>query len=259
MSGVISYQIPVRLFRAGIKEFVVDAAHITSFISDFGGAFGFSIFVLALACIGFAILYKKKYLLFILILSAGVTISFFSSEFRIYANVITSILAAITLAVILERKYSLKKIRNFSIILMLCGLLFGTLSFSNRVIEFQPTPDIIQALEEMQNLPSGSRILSHRHNGFWIRSVGSQIPIEDSLAPPSTQEVWYSWDIERTKTILNQLNATHILITPDMVQGNIWDKPQQGLHFLLKDSETFKNVYQINHTEIWQVLPSENN
>jgi len=255
---VVSYQIPVRLFRAGIKEFVVDAAHLTSFISDFGGSYGFSIFVLALAGIGLAILYKKQYLLLILILFAGVTISFFNSEFRIYANVITSILAAITMTLIVERKYSLKKIRDFSIILILCGLLFGTLSFSNRVMEFAPTSDTIQALEEMQNLPPGSRILSHRHNGFWIRSIGRQIPIEDSLAPPSTQEVWYSWDLKRTKTLLNVLNATHIFITPDMVSGSTWGKPQQALHFLLKDSETFKNVYQVNHTEIWQVLPSEN-
>jgi len=134
-------------------------------------------------------------------------------------------------------------------------LLFGTLSYANRMADFPPDQSLHASLKWMdQNLPVDAKILSHADNGFWIRQIAQRTPVTDPLTPINTSEAWNSWDIDQAKTQLNNLQATHILITKDMLEGKTWNKPDQALYFLFKNSETFKSLHQQNTTEVWQML-----
>jgi len=249
---LIIYYLPTYLFSPALN---IDATKVSNFISDFGGTFGFSIFMLALAGIGLSKFYKRKRLTFVAFITTITIASFFFQDFRIYANIIIAFLAAKAVTFLINRKYSLKTIRDFSMILIICGLLFGTLSYANRMANFPPDHNLQSTLEWMdQNLPVDARILSHPDNGFWIRQMAQRTPITDPLTPANTSEVWHLWDLEQARAELESLNTTHILITQDMLEGKTWHKPDQALHFLFKNSETFKNVYQQNTTEVWQML-----
>jgi len=59
-----------------------------------------------------------------------------------------------------------------------------------------------------------------------------------------------------TFTLLRSYNIRYIWITPEMRSGLVWNKDDEGLLFLLKNSETFKKVYSTYGYEIWEVLPA---
>ena len=44
---------------------------------------------------------------------------------------------------------------------------------------------------------------------------------------------------------------SYIYITDDMKTGEIWTDKNQGLLFLLRNSEKFRNIYNSNNVEIW--------
>jgi len=223
-------------------------------------------FVLALACIGFMRVYRKSHLLFMAFLLAVPLVSFFFPEWRLYANVEIAVLSSLAIWYIAQRKFTLSAIRDFSLILILCGVLFGSVSYADRLILFPPDTSLVDSLSwANENLPLNAVILSHPDNGFWIRQIAKRQPVVDALMVGSkhqklhqdVHEVWYSWDLTKTKEILTSLEVTHILVTHEMLEESVWIKPEQGLHFLFKNIETFKKLHQVNTTEVWQYLATE--
>jgi hypothetical protein len=39
-----------------------------------------------------------------------------------------------------------------------------------------------------------------------------------------------------------------------MKEGEVWENREEGLLFLLRNNETFKNIYSSKDSEIWKVI-----
>ena len=39
-----------------------------------------------------------------------------------------------------------------------------------------------------------------------------------------------------------------------MKEGEVWSKPDEGMLLLLKDNQSFRNIYDYNGNEIWEVI-----
>ena len=69
-----------------------------------------------------------------------------------------------------------------------------------------------------------------------------------------TNDIFYSRNINKTLDLINENNLTYILITKEMKQGQVWTSNDQGLLFLIRYYASFKNIYDDDNIELWQVL-----
>jgi hypothetical protein len=247
-----------------------EASLIQQFVTDLGGAVGFSIFALLLSILGLVMAWghKKRFYHVYLIMLAVIFYSFFYNHAVVYSNFVISILAGIALGGLIRQKWKLKLVRNLSIILLFCGLLFSAVSYTVRISNQQPTDELVEALNWLRdNSNEGDIVFSHYTKGFWIEFQAQRQVVIDSLPAYSADfkdkledsaKIFDSWDIRETRRLLTKYNVSFILITADMPEGLVWDKPEQGLAYLLRNSETFKKEYSNNYAGVWRYIYIKN-
>lgn len=230
------------------------------FISDFGALMAFGIFTLFLSFIGFVAIKKNhQNIIFYLLTILLIAISYPIPHLRIYLNLLVSFLAASAIFLLLKRRWELKIIKQLTILAIMCGLIFSTISFINRISHLEPDNKIISSLEWLHNQPTGI-VFSHYSKGFWIETIANKPTVMDELfdyAPNLEQRyndsitVFNSRNIEITTRLLDMYNVRYIWIDNKMKTGQVWEKENQGLLFLLKNSERFKRAYHLGEVEIW--------
>jgi len=259
-------------FKFGIPfaAMLFESNLVQRIVTDLGGFFGFSIFAILLAVLGLVIVWREKgrlyYVYLIMILVA--VISFFYNYVVVYSNFIVAILAGIAFAALIRRKWELKLVRNLSIILLFCSILFSAVSYTVRISNEQPSSEIMDALDWInQNSNEGDVVFSHYTKGFWIQfQSGRHVVTDDSsINSPElkgvlddSEIIFESWDIKETRNLLEKYNVSFVLITKDMYEGVVWEKPEQGLAYLLRNGETFKKEYNNTYTGVWRYIYSEN-
>ncbi len=227
-----------------------------SFVADLGSPIGLSIFALILGVVGiiktwqFRRKLKNMYLLFIVLILIG----FFDIHANIYLTLLFSILAGFAFAHLVNKKWEVESLRRLTILLLVYGLLFSMISYTKRISISDPDDSIIDALEWLnENSANQDIILSHHSKGYWIEYFADRPVVFDYMNQnPSEQHILlYSRDLDVTKDLLNKSGTRYIFIDSNMKQGQVW-KEKQGLWFLLRNSETFNNVYQRKNVEIWE-------
>ena len=69
-----------------------------------------------------------------------------------------------------------------------------------------------------------------------------------------SEEIFQSRDLKTVVSLLSQNNIRYIFIDEKMKEGLVWKRPDQGMLLLLKNNETFKNIYDQDNMEIWEVI-----
>ncbi len=231
---------------------------ILQYISDLGGTYGFSIFALMLAIVGAILIWEHKqkyygaYAVFMIFLIS----SFFFPGMLVFANILVSGLAGVALASLAQRKWELKFLRQSALLVLFCGLLFSSISHAVILADMPPTMSFFKAVEFKPGV-----ILTHEKYGFWIESAGHTAVIDQlwKELPDAEDRIWdtaalfSSTDLQKTKTLLGKYNITYILITPEMQHGLLWEREQEGLDFLVENSETFKKLETGSNTKVWRI------
>jgi len=207
--------------------------------------------------IGFIIVRKKKPIIKGLFFVMLISILVFNSEVILYANFLVCLLSAYALVWMLRRDWALKELKFWSLTIIICGLLFVTLSVDFRVASSGPTLhdfDVLYSLAELK----GGKTLSHYKNGFWIEYFSNKSTLLDDFSDEksfkSAKIIFYSLNLTKTLNEIEKNKIKYILITPDMKLGVVWSKSDEGLLFLLKNSKRFNLLYNKNKYEIWEVL-----
>ena len=230
---------------------------ISQYISDLGGTYGFSIFALLLAIVGAVLVWEHKqkyyaaYAIFIVFLIA----SFFFPHLLVFASVVISALAGAALAKLSQRKWELGFLRQAALLVLFCGLLFSSISHAVALADIPPTPAFFKALE----FPPGI-VLTHENYGFWVEAAGHKAvmdPLWKELLEPDDQSwdaaaIFRTTDLTQTNLLLKKYNITHVLITPEMEHGLLWEREEQGLDFVVKNSETFKRIETGSNIGVWR-------
>jgi hypothetical protein len=50
---------------------------------------------------------------------------------------------------------------------------------------------------------------------------------------------------------MKKYNITHALITSEMEHGLVWEREDQGLEFIVENSETFKKLETSSNIGVW--------
>lgn len=229
---------------------------VTQFISDFGGIYGFSIFALLLAIVGTTLVWehKKQYYATFTLILAGFIATFYYPHLIIFANLVISALAGEALAKLSNRTWNLHYLRNATLLVLFCGLLFSGIAHAKALASLDPQEDFFANLP-----PEHSTIFTHENYGFWLSYAG-HTPVIDplwTLVPDPDEQygdamtLFRTIDIETANALIKKYNITHILITNEM-HGLVWERDDQGLAFLVGNSETFKSTETGKTLTVWK-------
>jgi hypothetical protein len=262
----LAYQLPF-IYHYGLPHTTrfIQKNILTSLISDLGSNAGFGIFNLLLALIGLYTIWKiKKQITAYLLLFFLILASIYIPQINIYLSFVLAIFAGYGFTSIIKMRWKIDLIKTLTIILIICGLLFSTLSYINRLSNAPPTNEIIKSLIWLkENSATTDTVFSHYSKGLWIEAFSQRAVILDSQTPyiqdlhirfNDSNTTFYSRDLETTKQILNKYNVKYIYIDEEMKQGQVWTREQEGLLFLFRNSETFKKRYSKDNIEVWEYL-----
>ncbi|MBW3013413.1 hypothetical protein KY340_04390 [Candidatus Woesearchaeota archaeon] len=227
-------------------------------ISDFGSVIGIGITIWLLAAIGFILSWKYKFK-FILLYFTMFALIFLSTRylfFVMYLNVIVVFFAAHAFKKILDREWDLEFIKNLVIIVLICSFLFSAVSFANRIAEAPPDGSILRSLRELGTYEKGI-VLTYPEKAWWIEYYSKQPVFSSILDKDRTaiaNEILQSKSIELTEDLIEQHSIRYIWIDSEMTDGQVWSSREQGLLWLLPNQDKFKNLYNIDHVEIWEYI-----
>ena len=224
-------------------------------ITDFGGIQGMGIFMFILGIIGFILLRKQHTLFYSTLLFLLVTIPLYIFN----TSIVTSIgiwfifISSVALNYLVERTWTLQKLKNFTILVIILGLIFSTMTYSLRLSTRSPTPADVEVLSWVKdNLPKEQIIFTSPSIGNYV-SYYSKHPVVSTLQNSAeirgnlTQKIYSTAYITELFPLLEGYDISLLYITPEMREFLPND---QNLLFLLKN-ERFKLVYSTQDTEMW--------
>ncbi|MDP2750422.1 MAG: hypothetical protein Q8O89_06330 [Nanoarchaeota archaeon] len=241
---------------------------VEEFISDLGGLAGFGIFNLLLMIFGVFVMWKRgenqNYFLFITTMIALILSIYVDPSINIYLNFFICILAANGLLFLFKLKWSVDLVKSLTGIVLICGLLFSTLSYVNRVTYLQPSKQDVEAMYFLKEHSSGRTpvVFSHYSYSHFLQNFDF-VTVTDILKPTrssaiakSDSEIFFQTRrLKDAKDFIDKYDVSYIFITAEMKKGLVWSKEDQGLLFLLNNApKDFRKIYSSEECEIWEYL-----
>lgn len=264
---MLSYSLP--WYIASEKADFVAKSLVVSFFSDLGGVSGLSVFafLLALAGCGLVWRYKKQYYLFYVFSILLVVCSFFNNDLLIYSNLVVVFFAGIAFVHFSRMHWSLRVLRDFTLIVLFCGLLFSAFTAVFALQNSLPNSPLVNSLVWLNlNSGEGDVVFSHYSNGFWIETVSKRPVVMDGLFHQTRDagalyfdsiQLFEANDLGKARSLLSKYNVKYIVITENMYDGLVWRSKDEGLGFLLSNAETFKKVQENSFVVIYEYVYME--
>jgi hypothetical protein len=239
---------------------------VQEMVSDLGGMAGFGIFYAILAVIGLFASWERKrphaglYLACIAMVAGYPLLGMAAT---IHLNIILAYFVGLGLARLQGIRWEFQVIRDLTFLIIVCGLLFSSISHMNRLAHAPPSQDLLDGLGWLSEHSLGDEVvLSHPKNGYAIAQVAGRPVIADSLRDGTKdidqrlldmQGIFYSVNLEEARALLDRYGVGYLIIDGEM-RDLLWDEPDQGLPYLLRNNETFKKAYATDQVGIWKVI-----
>ncbi|MBU1111359.1 MAG: hypothetical protein KJ896_01155, partial [Nanoarchaeota archaeon] len=280
-TNVVAMLIAVILSHVLLERYWVSVSEIyltnnfwQNFVSDFGGLAGISIFVIVLGVIGLYSILKEKTNYFVYLCLIVLLISFYLNNLTIYLlSIVFAYLAASFTFNLIERKWALIEIKNFTILLLVLGVIFSGLTYIDRISDYQPQQELIDNLIWLDDyeIRSGDQesdftLLSLPENEFYISYLSNfkaftalkeqnidpvlRSKIDNFLGPEEVipgKGIFYLTYPVQLFPILEDNNVKYILIDP--LTKELFE--EKGLLFALRN-ERFKLIYSEEDFEVWE-------
>src|SRR3989344_5312672 len=152
-------------------------------------------------------------------------------------------------------------LRNMTLLILSCGIIFSPLAYLSNIQQLQPTPATTEAITYLQSLSGEDVALSSPNNGVFLAYAGKRNVMDTSyLYAPHLNERWndlqrlhHTTSVEEAITILKKYDVTYIYLDKKMKQET-WPTEESELLFLLKYSpKLFGKIYQNSEVEIYLV------
>ncbi len=224
------------------------------FISDLGGASGMSFSLFLLALIGIPLTFKRKRFLFgYVFLPLLIPIYLYSSQAIFYLSLLLALFAAASFQEIVESRWILSTLKQFTLLLIVLTLLFSTITYLERITVMGPTAADATALSWIpQHKNREGVVFSTLEESYYIKYFAQRepfylLPGDYETKERRGQEISNSTYISTTFPLLERHNVSIIYITSRM-RGDLPE--DQGLLFVLKN-DRFKMIYSYEGYEVW--------
>jgi hypothetical protein len=256
-------QYPVFMTVAGILLFALlkfafvpanlsFAQMLTRGVFELKGPSGYSAIVILFAIIGFFSTYKAYKELAIVYVYC--TLSILAMHLYGISPLVLSFLvpvwAAHTIQLLLKKQWVLAPLKHLTLGLVIAGVGVTTILSISSAILANPDSQMVMALGELGRLGSAGSVLTSPDYSSYVEHY-SGIP----AAPPELAEALFrSRDLKYAKGLLAEQNISAVFISPEMKQGLVWTEPEEGLLFLLRNNQTFRQAYSRGGYEIWEII-----
>lgn len=222
---------------------------------------GFDLFLLALFFLGFIISWARteQRRIFHLALIGLLALSLFNDVAMVFTSFIITVYCVIAILYLYNRKWELEIIRIGTFLLVLCSLVFSLTNQMNTLVKAQPDQSIQKSLLFLKGFGDG-KVLTGEENGFLVEYYAGKNVLLDAnshLLPDYpeiknlTDKLFRMARLKDAEPLLNQYDIRYVLITPDMKEA-IWEGREQGLWFLVGNSESFDRIYSSKGVGIWK-------
>lgn len=234
--------------------------------TEMGAFLGIRIVDLFLSIIGISLIWnvKKHYITSIL----AVLLIFFSFKiYDFYAIIfpIFAIFCGISYATLTRMKWDLGYIKKLCVIII---VIFTLISCVQYIISFgfdEPFTEKYVAFKHLSREgTSGAVVFSSQNNGFMIESISRKKAVLDnnlngienaSLILKEHNSIMLSRNLNTIKKYLERYNVTYVVIDQEMKE-NLWNSRIDGMYFVIKNSDSFKMIYDKKNIEIYQFINS---
>ena len=231
-------------------------------VSDFGGLYGFGFVTLILSLIGVNALWKKKYkfLLVYIAIFIFLVLNSYLSFISFYLTIFISLLGGYGFITIQDSKWESSLVKNITIFIIICAVIFSSVSYMDRLVSLQPTKEIYDAIYYLDRKPAEDVVFSSYKRGLWINYGGKKNVIDSHFfyAPNARERfsdsnlLFNTQDADIAFNIINKYNINYIWVDK-LMKEDIWDNEEKDLLFLLNHSNRFKKVFDNGYVEIWRI------
>jgi hypothetical protein len=247
--------------------FTPDVNVVGNLFSDLGGVIGFGIFSIILAVYGVVSNWKNKnsfICYFMLSLLLIISLFFVGNIANMYIMFFVAIAAGIGFVRLYEFQWNAVVVKNLTLLILVCGLLFSTASYLTRMSSMEPDIPAVDSLRWLgSNTFKDGFVLSHYDNGYLISTLARNPVLTDSFETSGYDQrflykvqdsLFHNRKLKETKQMFEVYNIKYIYVTPEMKSGQVWRRPDEGLLHLFTSKSTFQNVYDKDGYEIWEVI-----
>ncbi len=239
---------------------------LVNLTSDFGGLYGLGIFSWILVCIGILLSWRDRRQLFPLYILL-VLVLFYprNPDLLRYWAVVAALFAAYAFIHFLDAKWEIALLRHVTLMVLVCGLLFSLVSFVHEHYDDPPNDEIMQSMNWLSRYTKPNAVvLAPYSRGQWITAAGNRTVLMDDVFRHSpelnvrenvTNVIYHETNLANVRRLMTSYSVNYVYIDASMRDGEVWVREDEGLLFLLRDSETFKKVYSNGYVEFWYVIP----
>jgi hypothetical protein len=241
--------------------FVFDINALFSFL---GGLYGYSLFLVLLGIGGFFLYHASAKQPRQKLFHAGILIlSLFFEPARLVGILLLTFYSLQGFISLISDNWHNKTLQQLTAVLFLCILLFSTMSYLNEEINRAPTIEHVQALTYLR-----ATITQHPdHETAKILSDPSQAAFVSFFSGldvyvDSNKELLSSQQAAFISSTLHDERIAFIFIDPYMLQGGVWQRPDEGLLFVMNYDARFKNIfdqagYRLYYFTDWKTTSSQ--
>ena len=266
---VISMSIPILIYHVSILYTQTTYSQnglLDRFFFDFGSPTGFSILFLLLASMGvyFFWEHKRTYYALVPLLIGTIIYSIIDVNAVMYANLIVVFLASIAIERMAIREWNIRILQGILLTIIFVSLFSSTVSAVTQNIQQPPSADLQTALQWMaENLTPNPVTFSHYSYGYYLETVAHQKAVLDPGLERITRshevyldtlELFHTYDKQELARLIHKYHIRYILITADMEESLVWEKPGRGLSYTANNFETFNKVYSSDGISIFEVI-----
>ena len=234
---------------------------IADLISDLGGLSGLGFFVLLLSLIGISITWKNKqsrgpYLLLPILIAGYI----FSTQVIFLLSLVIIYFASAGFLKLLERKWDLEHLKAFTVLLLILGITFSTLTYLDRINQIGPLAGEVETLTLLRNsVPPRTLIFSAPESGDYIAYFSRGTPystLRDSGQKINvTKEIFTAAYLDQLSPLLSKEEIYFIYLS----EKTLAKLPaNQGLLFLI-ESERFKLIHSHKNNKVWMFKKEDGN
>jgi len=228
--------------------------HLTiDLISDLGGKSGLGMFTLLLSLIGLSTTWKKKNFYFAYFFTIPLIIFYwYNTQTVFHLTILIIFFSTVGFINLFNRKWTLESLKRFSLLLIVLGILFSTLTYLGRSTDNQFSieeaetlgwiKDQISEEGKIYSFPDKSNFINYFSYKDTFHNLDS-----DENKKKAANIILNSTYADQTLPLLEDNNINIIYVTEDM---KLTLPSDQGLLFLLKN-ERFKLVHSQGDTEVW--------
>jgi hypothetical protein len=221
-----------------------EGSRLSELVSDFGGKSGISFFMLLLAMIGVTVTWQRNNLYFpYFILPVVITGYIVDTQSIFFLSLAVTFFATVGFIKLFEIKWELDTLKKYTLLLLMLGVLFSSITYLERINENGPSADEQKALEWIRDDGKGA-VFSTLENDQFILYIAEKAVVEDEELKQSILSSIY---IDELFPLLEENGIKTIFLTGKMKENL---PESQGLRFLLKN-ERFKLAHSSGKTEVW--------